>query len=105
MLELTLIRFFWTFNLNFDQFVLAGVIWMLGWCMILMSTLIYLRPAIIGTIGIFIIAFQEVFSLAPKLFLNLHIKPSGIYGSCLSVRPGEAGPRLQFSMYLFLGWE
>src|SRR5579863_6828788 len=31
-LELTLIRFFWTFNLDFSSFMLAGVIWMLGWC-------------------------------------------------------------------------
>src|ERR1700722_3424216 len=28
VLELTLIRFFWTFNLNFGDFTLAGVIWM-----------------------------------------------------------------------------
>src|SRR3569833_1297586 len=36
LLELTLIRFFWMFNFNFGQFTLAGVIWMLGWCMVLM---------------------------------------------------------------------
>ena len=29
LLELTLIRFFWTFNFNYSQFALAGVIWML----------------------------------------------------------------------------
>src|SRR5690348_15236776 len=33
--ELTLIKFFWTFSLDYSQFVLLGVIWMLGWCIIL----------------------------------------------------------------------
>src|SRR5262245_59357970 len=33
VLELTLIRFTWTFNLDYAHFMLAGVIWMLGWCM------------------------------------------------------------------------
>jgi len=32
LLELTLIRLGWTFNLDYSKFVLAGVIWMLGWC-------------------------------------------------------------------------
>src|SRR5215510_6105275 len=37
VLELTMIRFFWTFNLDYAKFTLAGVIWMLGWCMILLA--------------------------------------------------------------------
>ena len=32
-LELTVIRFAWTLNWNYSGFTLAGVIWMLGWCM------------------------------------------------------------------------
>src|SRR5258705_8325286 len=36
-LELTVIRFAWTFNLDYSHFVLAGVIWMLGWCMVLLA--------------------------------------------------------------------
>src|ERR1035437_10144400 len=28
VLELTLIRFFWTFNFNYSNFLLAGIIWM-----------------------------------------------------------------------------
>src|SRR3978361_298183 len=35
LLELTVIRFFWMFNFDYANFTLAGVIWMLGWCMIL----------------------------------------------------------------------
>ena len=36
-LELTVIRVSWTFNFDFAHYMIAGVIWMLGWCMILMA--------------------------------------------------------------------
>src|SRR3954464_2958700 len=36
-LELTVIRVAWTFNLVFADYLVAGVIWMIGWCMILMA--------------------------------------------------------------------
>ena len=67
LLELTLIRFFWTFNFNYSQFALAGVIWMLGWCMIILSALIWLKPWITGVLGLVIIAGQQVFQYVPKL--------------------------------------
>ena len=35
LLELTVIRVFWTFNFDFNHYLLFGVIWMLGICMIL----------------------------------------------------------------------
>ncbi len=35
-LELTLLRFFWTFNLDAGH-LMAGVIWALGWCMVLLA--------------------------------------------------------------------
>lgn len=68
ILELTLIRFFWTFNLDYSSFVLAGVIWMLGWCMVLLSLFVRLKASTIGIIGLLIIAFQQVFSFVPKVF-------------------------------------
>jgi uncharacterized membrane protein len=55
VLELTLIRFAWTFNFDFTQ-LMAGVIWVLGWCMILMAALVKLPLPIVGTIGVAIIA-------------------------------------------------
>src|SRR4026208_1078556 len=35
LLEVTVIRASWTFGLDYSETILAGVIWMLGWCMIL----------------------------------------------------------------------
>lgn len=65
VLELTLIRFFWTFNLNWGQFTLAGVIWMLGWCMVLMSVLVRLPFKAVWITGLVMIFIQQVFARVP----------------------------------------
>lgn len=67
ILELTLIRFFWTFNLNLGQFMLAGVIWMLGWCMVLMSLLVRLPFKAIWISGLVMILIQQLFAKIPGL--------------------------------------
>jgi uncharacterized membrane protein len=66
VLELTVIRFGWTFNLNFSEFMLAGVIWMLGWCMIHLALIVWIRPAIVGIGGLLIIFFQQLFMFIPQ---------------------------------------
>jgi uncharacterized membrane protein len=65
VLELTVIRFTWTFNFDYGKFVLAGVIWMLGWCMVLLAGLVRLTPIVVGAIGLAIIFFQRMFALIP----------------------------------------
>jgi uncharacterized membrane protein len=72
ILELTYLRFCWTFNFDYASFTLAGVIWMLGWCMVLMSLLVRLNVKTIGIVGLIIIFFQQVFGLVG------HILPSGL---------------------------
>ena len=66
VLELTVIRFSWTFNFGYSHFVLAGVIWMLGWCMVLLAGLVRLRTRTIGSIGICLMLFQQVFGILPR---------------------------------------
>src|SRR3989454_6062858 len=44
LLELTVLRVAWTFNFDFANYMLAGVIWVIGWCMILMAGLVRLPP-------------------------------------------------------------
>lgn len=68
VLELTLIRFAWTFNIAYSQFVLAGVIWMLGWCMVMLAAFVRFSPKTIGFTGVAIMLFQQVFSLVPRAF-------------------------------------
>lgn len=66
VLEITLIRFLWAFHVS-SEFFLAGVIWMLGWCMVLLAVFIWLSPRIVGVIGLIIILAQSVFSHVPYL--------------------------------------
>ena len=63
LLELTVIRVSWTFNLRFDEYNLAGVIWMLGVCMMLMAALVRLAPKTVGIVGVTIIALQQIIGL------------------------------------------
>src|SRR5947208_13850182 len=60
LLELTVIRVCWTFNFDFAHYLLAGVIWVIGWCMILMAALVRLRPKVVGMIGALIIALHNL---------------------------------------------
>src|SRR5256885_8990874 len=63
LLELTVIRIAWTFNFDFGNYLLAGVIWVIGWCMILMAALVRLRPRTVGIIGVAIIALHNLVML------------------------------------------
>ncbi len=74
-LELTVIRFGWTFTLNFSEFVLAGVIWMIGWCMVLLALFVHMKPLVAGITGLGIIFFQQIFSLVPRVLPDT-LKPS-----------------------------
>jgi uncharacterized membrane protein len=66
LLELTLIRFCWTFNLDYTHFMLAGVIWMLGCCMVLMAACVRLNTLTIGITGLAILFFQQAFQYLPQ---------------------------------------
>ena len=67
LLEPTLIRFTWTFNLHVEQFALAGVIWMLGWCMVLLAGLVGLRVRTIAVLGLLVVLGQQAFRFLPRL--------------------------------------
>ncbi len=60
VLELTVIRVFWTFNFDFAHYMLAGVIWVIGWSMIVLAASVYLPRAAIGGIGVAIIALHNL---------------------------------------------
>src|SRR6266581_5332580 len=69
LLELSVIRVAWTFNFDFSHYLLAGVIWVIGWCMILMAALVRLRPRTVGIIGVAIIALHNL--VMPGLISHL----------------------------------
>jgi len=73
VLELTFVRVAWTFNFDFGEYLLAGVIWMLGWCMVLLAGLIWLPTRIIGVFGvgvIFLHNLMDFLSTAQRMVLE-----------------------------------
>jgi uncharacterized membrane protein len=64
LLELTFLRLAWTFNVDFAHYMLAGVIWMLGWCMILMAVLVRLPLVANAVFGLAIIAGHNLVAWA-----------------------------------------
>jgi uncharacterized membrane protein len=51
-LELTVVRFAWTFNFDFANYILLGVIWVIGWSMIALAGLVFLPTAVVGAFGL-----------------------------------------------------
>jgi len=68
LLELTLIRFSWMFNLDYDRYAFTGVIWMLGWSMVILAAFVSLRPMMLTIIGLSMILLQQVFYYVPNVF-------------------------------------
>ena len=67
LLELTLLRLAWTFNFDYAHYLLAGVIWMLGWCMILLALLIRLPLWAVSVFGLSVVALHNLTDQIPHL--------------------------------------
>lgn len=67
LLELTVLRLAWTFNVDYAHYLLAGVIWMLGWCMILLALLIRLPLPAVAAVGAAIVGLHNLTDLLPGL--------------------------------------
>jgi uncharacterized membrane protein len=71
-LELTVLRLAWTFNFDFSHYLLAGVIWVIGWSMILLAGLIYLLTPALAAFGLVLVLGHNILdhysaTLAPIL--------------------------------------
>ena len=110
LLELTVIRVAWTFNLDFMQYEMAGVIWVIGWCMILMAGLVKLPLRAVGAIGVGIIALHDLIGpRLPGLIPALNGSLSGLWKILYvgffagPVRLGAEGPDLVV-LYSLVPW-
>ncbi|MGH7637978.1 MAG: DUF1624 domain-containing protein, partial [Gemmatimonadaceae bacterium] len=56
LLELTVVRLAWTFNIDFANYNLAGVIWVLGWCMIVTAAFVRASLRVTAIVGCAVIA-------------------------------------------------
>jgi uncharacterized membrane protein len=104
LLELTIIRASWTFGVDYSQFILAGVIWMLGWCMVLLAGLVFLPTWVVGIIGLVIIVFQDVFGpLGRALPQSAHVFWEFLYPVGAEVTLGQGGPSVAV-LYSIVPW-
>jgi len=60
LLEFTLLRLAWTFNFDFRHYEMAGVIWVIGVCMILMAGLVKLPLNALAALGLLIIGAHNL---------------------------------------------
>ena len=95
LLELTVIRLAWTFNVDYAHYILLGVIWMLGVCLILMAALVWLPTWAIAAFGLIVIVAQDVVGLAARglpqwlgqiLYFG-GVFPASADGPAVAVRP------------------
>lgn len=108
LLELTVLRLAWTFNFDYRHYLLAGVIWMLGWCMVLMAGFVRLPIMFNAIAGIAIIALHNLtdtfeepivryFGNTPPNWLLKFLYFGG------AVRLGKAGPPVLI-LYVIVPW-
>ena len=102
LLELTVIRIFWTFNVDFAHYMLAGVIWAIGWCMILLAALIWLPVGAIAAIALLIIFTHN--ALGPRLAGDGALSKVLYVGFFQGpIMLGESGPPL-IVLYSIIPW-
>ena len=103
LLELTVLRVAWTFNVDFAHYAMAGVIWAIGWCMILMAGLVALRPAVVGMIGLVIMAGHNLLdgTLGGSGGALWSILYAGFWAG--PIRFGDGGPSL-IVLYSIVPW-
>jgi uncharacterized membrane protein len=97
-LELTVIRLCWTFNMDYANYILAGVIWMLGWCMVLLAGFVFLAPRTVGVLGVLIVLGQQLFAVPPRLSTALAPYWAFLY-------PSNAEPAFGIAvLYVLVPW-
>ncbi len=103
LVEMTVIRLEWTFNLDYRNFALAGVIWMLGWCMVLLAGLVWLPAWTVGAIGLAIIFLQRLFAHVPGLLPPNARELIGPIWEFVYPSGGKAWPALAI-LYVLVPW-
>lgn len=111
LLELTVLRLSWTFNLDFAHYEMAGVLWVIGCCMILMAALVKLPFTVNALLGLIIIAGHNLMdSHLPKLLDSIDTnKLSGLWKILYigffagPVQFGPNGPNL-IVLYSLIPW-
>ena len=107
-LELTILRIAWTFNFDFSHYLLAGVIWVIGWCMVLLAGLIFLPTPALAAFGLLVVFGHNILdhyaSILVPAIQNSHwawLAQILYFGGPIQL--GEHGPTL-FVLYSIVPW-
>jgi uncharacterized membrane protein len=107
LLEVTVLRVGWTFNFDFAHYLLAGVIWMIGWCMVLMSAIVFLPQRAIAVGSVAIIVGHNLVDLFPGALTALRQGSAAWLWKILYlggvVQLGENGPPLAV-LFVIIPW-
>ncbi len=108
LLELTVMRFSWTFNFDVMNYNLAGVLWMIGWSMVALAGLVWLPFIAIAAIGLAIVLGHNTVDPYLRDFgRSIGESPFRWFWQFLyfggSVTLGESGPRIAI-LYSLMPW-
>lgn len=108
LLELTVLRVAWTFNFDFGHYLLAGVIWVIGWCMVLMAGLILLPVRALAAFGLVIVLGHNILDrFSQSLYAMVEKSHWGWLWQIMylggPIQVGEHGPTL-FVLYSIVPW-
>lgn len=107
LLELTLIRLAWTFNLGWNEFLLAGVIWVIGLSMLCLAGLVILPRGLILAFGLVLVFGHDLLGSQPELARNLREAPLAWLYQVLyfggPIQVGASGPTLMI-LYSLVPW-
>jgi uncharacterized membrane protein len=108
LIELTVMRFAWTFNFDVINYNLAGVLWMIGWSMVALAGLVWLPFNTIAALGLAIVfAHNLVDPYVRDIGRALGESPVRWVAQFLyfggSVQIGDEGPRIAI-LYSLLPW-
>ena len=102
-----MVRVGWTFNFDFAHYLLAGVIWMIGWCMVLMSAIVFLPQAAIAVGSVAILVGHNLTDLFPAALAALRQGSGAALWKILylggGVKLGENGPPLVI-LFVIVPW-
>jgi uncharacterized membrane protein len=96
LLELTVLRFGWTFNFDYAHFTFAGVIWVIGWSMVVLAGLVFLPTAAIAAIGLAVVFGHNAL---PQIE-----SPSPLWRVLYAGWSFEAGPFNVVVLYTLIPW-
>ncbi len=105
LLELTVIRLCWTFNLDFANYVLAGVIWAIGWSMVGLAGLVRLPTFVVGAFGVTMIVGHNVMDIVARPHMEaIDASAANWLWSILYFAFEVSGPQPLVVLYSLVPW-